>query len=242
MRLTKGFTAVEILIVVVVVSIIAAIGYSSYVGAQRRSEDALVRQTIVDAKKSLETFHVFNKYYPSNLANTEYAPPLSTAVAFFTDAPQIPVYGSLDVDQNAQLFINTCNAYMPITADGNTYNNLCRYDGNNLHIKGTVSSNVVFHGPVVTKSDIILSCGDACNIARNNILQTFEDQGGTFPIKVPKKEKQLPAPNLVTMGVANRYCLEGRSAKYTDIIYHATDAGTGAEPGACADDPELHYP
>lgn len=239
----RGFTLVELLIVSTVIAVLASISLVAYMGMQRRSADSSVMRTIADAQKTLQTFQVFNRYYPSNIANTDYAPPTTVAVVLYTDAPQKPVYSNLTSAQNAQLFLNACNGFMPVVDGSTTYNNSCVYNGNNAHIKGTASSNVVIHGPVFDQSDFVLTCGSACTTAQNQIITAFLDQGGTFPITVPKSGSVLPAPTLVTYGSATTYCLEGRSPTYANIIYHTTPGSASMpELGPCPANPNLHYP
>lgn len=238
----RGFTLTEILIVVVVIAVLAMVGLVSYSGLQRRSADAVVQQTIADGRKSLELYYLYQHNYPPNIADTDYTPPLTVATVLYTNAPQVPVYSGLTSNQNAQLFLNACNGFMPITDGSSTYNTSCVYNGNNEHIAGTQASNVVVHGPAINQADFVLRCGAACDSAQNNIISTFLAQGGTFPVIVPKKGSILPAPtSFDTTGAASKYCLEGRSPQFADVIYHAA-TGTGVVAGPCPNDPELHYP
>ncbi len=131
---------------------------------------------------------------------------------------------------------------MPIVSGGVTYNTSCVYNGNNQHIKGQVGANIVIHGPSINQSDFVLTCGPPCTAAQNSIINTFLAQGGTFPVTVPKKGSQLPAPSSMQItGPASRYCLEGRAPQYTDIIFHATP-DAGVVEGPCPADASLHYP
>lgn len=238
----KGFSITEIVIIVTVLAVLAAIVIVAYHGVQRRTADAQTRTTVSDALKNLQLHYAFSRAYPANMADTEYAPPLSVAVSLHTNSPLTPVYEGLTTEQNAQLFLNACNGFMPIVSGGTTYNTACVFDGNNAHIKGSVSSNVVIGGPDIALSDFTLSCGPVCDAARNDILAQFQAQGGTFPLKVPKSGSTLPAPTSVSYGPASRFCVEGRSGAYTDIVYHATDQTQAIEGGPCPSDPELHYP
>jgi type II secretory pathway pseudopilin PulG len=225
-----------------IIAILATIVVVSYLGTQRRSSDAVVRQTVSDALKHLQVYHVFNKSYPSNIANTEYAPPLSVAIALYTNAPQTPVYQNLDSAQNAQLFLNSCNGFMPIVEGPTTYNTACIFNGNNMHVKGQISSNIVVQGPVFNQSDFTLSCGAACDAAQSSIISTFLAQGGSFPIAVPKNGSALPAPSAMSNGPATDFCLEGRSAQFSDIIYHTRPDTESLESGPCPSNTNLHYP
>ena len=247
---TKGFTIVEILIVIVVIAILAAISIVSYNGLQRRSADDLVRATVSDAVKSLQTYGALNdETYPSNLADTKYAPPLTVPITLFTNAPQVPQYLSLTSSQNAQLFLNSCNGRMPFT-DGKKSFNSCSYAGQNLHVKGTGGANIVIHGPTITNpsspsggTPFDMGCGGSsvCLQAQQSIIDIFLSQGGTFPVTVPKKGSVLPSPEMVAVGPASKFCVFGRSAQFPDIVYHASEEHPELKPGAC-DTNSLHYP
>lgn len=240
---TRGFTLTELLLVVVVIAILTLIGVITYQGVQRRSSEGVVTQTAADALKNLQVYYAFNRSYPSNVADTEYRPPLSAAVTLYTNTPQLPVYSVLTPDQNAQLFINACNGFMPITEGSTNYNTACVYNGNNAHIKGTVSSNVILHGPVIDEAEFKLTCGSSCDEVQQKIIAIFKAQGGSFPLTVPKNGSTLPAPtSMSTTGPATRFCLEARSATFDDLVYHASSESQKLDKGPCLIDAELHYP
>lgn len=239
----SGFTLIEVLIVITIISILSVIGIVAYNGSQQRASEVLVMDTVANAHDILQLYSINNRVYPSNIADTNYAPPLTVALALYTNAPQSPVYSGLTADQNAQLFINACNGYMPIVSGGTTYTTSCVYSGKNLHIKGQVSSNIIINGPTVNQSDFVLNCGSTCTTAQNSIVSTFLAQGGTFPITVPKAGSALPAPTMVNAGDATTYCVEGRSPTFSSIVYHATPDVPTPQSGPCpVTSPALHYP
>lgn len=238
----KGFTIVELLIVVVVIAIIATIGIMAYQGTQRRGASALVSTTAKDATKQLENYYLDRAKYPSNLADTDFTAPQSVAMSLYTNAPQTPVYENLNDDQNAQLFLNACNGFMPIVNGSTTYNTSCVYSGRNGHIKGQTSSNVVIKGPSIEQADFVLICGSLCTSTQQDIIATFLAQGGRFPVIVPKAGAALPAPTMQTSGEASDYCVEARSGYFDDVVFHATAESGRVVAGHCPDNPELHYP
>ncbi len=69
---SRGFTIVELLIVVVVISILAAITVVAYNGITARSREASVSSDVLSAVKKLETLKIesTNGQYPSSLAGT----------------------------------------------------------------------------------------------------------------------------------------------------------------------------
>ena len=67
-RHTSGFTIVELLIVVVVIAILAAITIVAYNGIQNRAYNASVSNDISGYKKKLEMYKIENGHYPQTTA------------------------------------------------------------------------------------------------------------------------------------------------------------------------------
>lgn len=79
----RGFTIVELLIVIVVIAILAAITIVSYNGIQARALDARRASDMNTIKKKLEIFYADKGYYPSSNDFLENA-------AFRKEAIEIP--------------------------------------------------------------------------------------------------------------------------------------------------------
>lgn len=62
----KGFTIVELLIVIVVIGILAAITIVAYNGIQQRSRNAQVISGVQAYVKALKSYEVVNSAYPAN--------------------------------------------------------------------------------------------------------------------------------------------------------------------------------
>ena len=60
-----GFTIVELLIVIVVIAILAAISIVAYNGIQQRARDSQRSNDIATIQKALEMYHVNNGGYPA---------------------------------------------------------------------------------------------------------------------------------------------------------------------------------
>lgn len=240
---TKGFTFIEIIIMVATLGILlvmVAVGYGAW---QRGTAITAVKGDLTQAVVGLRNFENFNNSYPPNLAGIKFEVSPHVAVALWTNAEGIPVYENLTPDQNVQLMLFACNAYMPVVDGGTTYNTACTVAGQNVHIKGQKSSNIVFHGPSVDLSDFELTCGPACDTAQQNIISIFEQQGGTWPLTVTGTSVPLPNPtNFAPTSNASKYCLQGISTAQPDIVYHATNTDKHLQEGPCPEDPELHYP
>jgi prepilin-type N-terminal cleavage/methylation domain-containing protein len=239
----SGFTIVELLIVIVVVSVVMTSSIISYTSWQHTVSGKAVRSDIQQAITGLEDHKNFKGSYPPNLAGTGFAASSSVAVTLSTNAPSIGVYSNLTPDQQAQLFLNVCNANMFSTPN----NTSCTFQGNGggakIHVKGTNATNAIWDSPIA-ESDLSLSCGDQqadCDTALSNIVTQFNAQGGVFPIIVPNSNVALPEPVLTPNGPADRYCIEGRSAEDATITYHALSDDKIIATGQCPYDPTLHY-
>jgi prepilin-type N-terminal cleavage/methylation domain-containing protein len=64
-----GFTIVELLIVIVVVAILAAISIVAYTGVQSRARQSIVQAELSDAKKKLTLYKVDQGNYPTTNAS-----------------------------------------------------------------------------------------------------------------------------------------------------------------------------
>jgi len=66
----RGFTIVELLIVIVVIGILAAITVVAYNGIQQRARDAQRQSDITVIKKALELYYAANSRYPAGSGST----------------------------------------------------------------------------------------------------------------------------------------------------------------------------
>ena len=67
---SKGFTIVELLVVVVVIAILAAVTIASFNGIQSRANNAVVTSFLKEATKKLAVSYVSNDRYPDTLSST----------------------------------------------------------------------------------------------------------------------------------------------------------------------------
>lgn len=64
----KGFTIVELLIVIVIIAILATITIVAYNGIQARAQESAVRSDLTNASKKLQLFYVDNNRFPNSVA------------------------------------------------------------------------------------------------------------------------------------------------------------------------------
>ncbi len=239
----RAFTLVEILTIVAVVGVLAGLVVVGFGSWQRSQATTVVKSDVKQAVSGLASYKNFKNNYPPNLAGTGFAASKDVALKLSTNAPSVGVYQGLSGDQNAQLFLNTCNANLFTTPN----NTACKFQGNGggakIHVKGTSGSNTIWNSPV-QQSNLTLSCGSqqaSCDQAIADMISQFSAQGGVFPVTVPNNTVPLPEPTQVPNGPANRYCLEGRASDFPDIVFYVLSTDLTLTAGECPSDSTLHY-
>lgn len=243
MNKRAGFTVVELLVIITVIAVLAGVSIVAFGSWQRSQANSAVKSDLQQAVSGLQTYKNFKNNYPPNLAGTGFAASQKVAMKLSTNAPSVGVYENLTNDQNAQLFLNACNANLFTTPN----NTACSFQGNGngakIHVKGTNGSNTIWNSPLA-QSGVTLNCGaqqSACNQAISDMVSQFVAQGGRFPIVVPGGNVPLPEPSRVPNGPANRYCLEARSNDFPEIVYYVLSDAKVITAGACPNDPSLNY-
>lgn len=66
-----GFTIVELLIVIVIIGILAAITIVAYNGIQNRTYDTAIQSDVTNFAKKIEVFYVDNGKYPTTLSELD---------------------------------------------------------------------------------------------------------------------------------------------------------------------------
>jgi prepilin-type N-terminal cleavage/methylation domain-containing protein len=94
----KGFTIIELLVVIVVIGILASIMVVSYTGIQQRSRDSERDSHIIQIKLALEKYYAGNGMYPAVCANDNVgcaASMLATPLApYLATIPNDPRYAA----------------------------------------------------------------------------------------------------------------------------------------------------
>ncbi len=99
-----GFTIVELLIVIVVIAILAAISVVAYTGIQTRARDSIRTDTIAKIKQSLELYRAENGGYPGTTANPGFEGWEASTDVAGTFLEQLQPYG---FSSNLPEFFNT---------------------------------------------------------------------------------------------------------------------------------------
>ena len=85
----KAFTLIELLIVVAIIAILAAIAVPNFMEAQVRSKVSRVKNDVRSLATALEAYYVDNNKYPPSAVVPRFARliPLTTPVAFISSVP-----------------------------------------------------------------------------------------------------------------------------------------------------------
>jgi type IV pilus assembly protein PilE len=87
-RLTTGFTLIEVMIVVAIVGILSAIALPSYRSYVERGDRASARAALLDAQQFMERFYVANDSYSTDKGGNAVALPARLASGVPTDSPR----------------------------------------------------------------------------------------------------------------------------------------------------------
>jgi type IV pilus assembly protein PilE len=120
----SGFTLIELMIAMVVIAILAAVGYPSYLDYVARGKRAEGKGALLRAAQQMERFYSVNNCYPSATANCGNAGTSAAALtaasinAFSGDSAAASAY-NLAVTTTAQAFTVTATPTFADTKCGN---------------------------------------------------------------------------------------------------------------------------
>lgn len=96
----RALTLVELLVVVAIISVLAAVAVPNFLEAQIRSKVALAKNDLRTIATALETYHVDNGRYPETYITPRWQrfQCLTTPVAYMTRVPRDPFEHRWDLD------------------------------------------------------------------------------------------------------------------------------------------------
>jgi prepilin-type N-terminal cleavage/methylation domain-containing protein len=122
-KATSGFTIVELLIVIVVVAILAAISIAAYNGIQSRAHDIAVKSDLRNVATLMKIYHANNGHYPHDpVAAVDYSDTSSTLRAELQTVNMRASSGSYSTATSNALFISSTDgtkwAFLAVPKNG----------------------------------------------------------------------------------------------------------------------------
>jgi type IV pilus assembly protein PilE len=90
-RGAKGFTLIELMIVVAIVGILAAVAYPSYTESVRRGDRSAARAALLDAQQFMERYYAANSMYSVNADGTGKPTLPARLINVPTDSPKYTI-------------------------------------------------------------------------------------------------------------------------------------------------------
>lgn len=259
----SGFTIVELLIVIVVIGILAAIIIVTFSGVQKRAIQITLTSDLRGAANALEFTKVETETYPTTLPTSIKSSPGVTLSLVGGASTGGAYYPTLTPTQNAVLFQDTClqtvAAGWGLKADqpSNSFITDCIVqERTQLRINGwnagkyvvtpVTEASLAGHVSSYTGGNVAL-WQDKATIFMSKWKELFQAQGGSFPISgfwdpwaTPVNggimKPSLPTPTTPPSGGstdASTYCLQATHAKYADLTMHVRASGV-PQSGACS--------
>lgn len=259
----RGFTVVELIIIVIVISILATVTMVGYGSWQRGTANKAVQSDIKQAASLMQAAYNFNNVYPTSLGDQEvsnedkpsFKASEEVSVTLLHNATELKLYSDgsppLETAQNAQLFLDVCKQVA--FEDLAPYHSTCAtllppIVGTGIGLTGgthkawlasPIQSNftITCIPPLIIFPCTSPAYESAATAAATRIKDQFVTQGGHFPVTVPLvfSGATLPDPiNEYALNDATEFCLQGVSIDFPDVKYYIhSDAPSTVMSGDC---------
>jgi general secretion pathway protein G len=99
----RGFTLIEVLIVITLVTILASVGLATYTNSVRRSREAVLREDLFRMRDAIDQYYADKNKYPSALQDL-------VSDGYLREIPKDPITDSADTWQTINAESDPANA------------------------------------------------------------------------------------------------------------------------------------
>lgn len=243
----QAFTIVELIIVVVIIGILAAVAIVGYGGVQRNAANKVLQSDLDQVGGEMQRYaNANNGVYPTTLPTDLKASPNVTLT--LKKSGTYNYYTPLNAVQNGELMSQICQDLINegvgkgVDKGGATQDYLTgcgNWNQGNMQVTGwdTKKYNTPVSSTTLLAYADNFTTSDSYNKAQETTVKNFyhqlverqTKQGGQYPITSFWDYWSTPASGgvafqaLPTPQAIPTYCVESTHAKYSDLIYHVTD-------------------
>ena len=95
LKLSRGFTLIEVLIVVVLVIVLASISLATYTNSVRRTREAVLKENLFQMREAIDKYYADKNKYPATLQDL-------VTDGYIREVPKDPITDSADTWQTEQ--------------------------------------------------------------------------------------------------------------------------------------------